>query len=151
MSEVRIEIDIAAPPAAVWSVVMDPERFGEWVTIHRGLGAHSPGPPRVGSWMAQSLTLRGAHFKVKWELVVCEEAKRAEWHGKGPARSHAETEYLLSENADGGTHFSYRNEFRAPMGPLGAAASRVLVGGLPEKEGRATLTALKKLVESAQT
>jgi hypothetical protein len=32
------------------------------------------------------------------------------WKGKGPARSRAETEYRL-EAVDGGTRFSYRNEF----------------------------------------
>lgn len=147
MSEVRVEIDIAAAPDEVWNVVMDPERLGEWVTIHRRLEEHSTGRPEVGSWMKQQLSLHGAHFHVAWELVVCDAERRAEWHGKGPARSHAETEYLLMPNGDGGTHFSYRNQFRAPMGPLGAVASRVLVGGLPEKEGRASLQRLKALLE----
>lgn len=148
MSEVRIEIDIAAEPQAVWDLVMDPERFGDWVTIHRGLEEHSGGPPHVGAWMRQELCLRGAHFHVSWELVVCEPQRRAEWHGRGPARSHAETEYVLRPGADGGTRFSYRNQFKAPMGPLGAVASRALVGGLPEKEGRASLQRLKTLLEN---
>lgn len=140
------QIDISAPPEAVWAVVMDVERLGEWVSIHRGLGEHSPGPAAVGATMEQSLALRGAKFKVKWELVRCEDAKIAEWHGKGPARSKAETEYRL-EAIDGGTRFHYRNEFKAPLGPLGAVASKALVGGLPEKEAHASLDALKALLE----
>jgi uncharacterized protein YndB with AHSA1/START domain len=149
MSEVRVEIDIAAPPEKVWDLVLDPERLGEWVTIHRKLEEHSAGPPRVGSWMKQCLALRGAPFHVSWELVVCEPNTRAEWHGKGPARSHAETEYVLASDGNGGTRFSYRNEFRAPMGPLGAVASRALVGGLPAKEAKASLQRLKALLETS--
>lgn len=140
------QIDIAAPPEAVWAVVMDPARLEEWVSIHRELLSHTPGPPAVGARMEQSLVLRGAKFKVKWELVQCDAPHVAEWHGKGPARSHAETEYRL-EPHDGGTRFHYRNEFKAPLGPLGAVASKALVGGLPEKEAHASLDALKALVE----
>ena len=70
----------------------------------------------------------------------------AHWKGRGPARSHAETEYRLTP-IDGGTRFDYRNAFQAPLGPLGATASKVLVGGLPDREGHASLEALKKLVE----
>jgi uncharacterized protein YndB with AHSA1/START domain len=148
MSEVCEEIDIAAPPQKVWELVMDPERLGEWVTIHRKLHSHSDGKPQLGSKMEQGMTLRGAHFKVKWELVRCDAPHHAEWHGKGPARSHAETEYTPSENEDGSTRFAYRNVFAAPMGPLGAAASKVLVGGLPHKEAVKSLQNLKSLLES---
>jgi len=38
MGEVVSEsIEIAAPIETVWDVVMDPERLGEWVTIHRSV------------------------------------------------------------------------------------------------------------------
>lgn len=140
------EIDLPAPPEAVWDIIMDVERLHEWVSIHRGLGKHSDGPPAVGATMEQTLALRGAKFKVQWELVQCEAPYRATWVGKGPARSKAETGYRL-EAIDGGTRFHYRNEFKAPMGPLGAVASKALVGGLPEKEAHASLANLKALLE----
>ena len=57
------------------------------------------------------------------------------WKGRGPAHSHAETEYRLTA-VDGGTRFAYRNVFKAPLGALGALASRALVGGLPEREAQ---------------
>jgi carbon monoxide dehydrogenase subunit G len=148
MSEVVEEIEIDAPVEKVWALVMDPHRLGDWVTIHRRLYDHSHGEPGVGSTMEQGMTLRGAHFKVKWKLVKCDAPHHAEWHGKGPARSHAETEYHLEDNGKGGTRFSYRNDFSAPMGPLGKAASRVLVGGLPKKEAVRTLQNLKRVLES---
>ena len=144
MSEVVTSIDIDAPPERVWQTVMDPERLGEWVTIHRRLLSHSDDE------MEQVLCLRGANFKVHWHLAEHDEPNHAEWHGRGPARSHAETEYRLADNGRGGTRFDYRNEFKAPLGPLGALASRALVGGLPAKEADASLRRLKALIEDGR-
>jgi carbon monoxide dehydrogenase subunit G len=147
MSEVETSIDIAAPPEKVWALAMDPARLCDWVTIHRRLDDHSDGRLRRGYEMEQTLCLRGVNFKVHWELVRCEHPFHAEWHGRGPARSHAEIEYRLTANDKGGTHFGYRNEFRAPLGPLGAIASRAIVGGLPRREADASLRRLKALAE----
>lgn len=148
MSEVTTQIDIDAPIEKVWEACLDPLRLEEWVTIHRRLLAEHAIPPREGATMEQELCLRGVNFKVKWELVSCHEPRQAEWHGRGPARSHAETEYRLEPLDGGGTRFHYRNVFRAPLGPLGAVASRALVGGLPEREAVASLKRLKALLEN---
>jgi uncharacterized protein YndB with AHSA1/START domain len=146
VSEVVTSIHIHAPPEAVWKVAMDPQRLGEWVTIHRRLNDSSGGAPRRGYEMDQTLCLRGVNFHVHWELVDVDEPHHAAWHGRGPARSRAETEYRLTAAGDG-TRFDYRNEFKAPLGPLGAVASRALVGGLPLREADVTLRRLKELVE----
>jgi uncharacterized protein YndB with AHSA1/START domain len=147
MSKVVTSIKIAAPVERVWEVVMDPTRLHEWVTIHRRLHSASSSPPRRGDRMDQTLSLHGAHFRVHWTLEVCDAPTHAEWHGVGPARSHAETEYTLTA-VDGGTRFDYRNEFKPPLGPVGAVASRVLVRGLPQREADASLRRLKALVEA---
>jgi uncharacterized protein YndB with AHSA1/START domain len=144
VTEVATSIDIDAPVEDVWRTVMDPERLGEWVTIHRKLLSHSPGA------MEQVLCLRGANFKVKWELTANDAPHHAHWHGRGPARSHAETEYRLTDNGRGGTHFDYRNVFHAPLGPLGALASHALVGGQPAREADASLRRLKALLENGR-
>jgi carbon monoxide dehydrogenase subunit G len=141
VSDVSTSIDIDAPVEDVWRTVMDPERLGDWVTIHRELLSHSDDE------MEQLLCLRGAKFKVKWHLATNDAPHHAQWKGRGPARSHAETEYRLSDNGNGGTRFDYRNEFKAPLGPLGALASHALVGGLPAKEANASLARLKALME----
>jgi uncharacterized protein YndB with AHSA1/START domain len=146
MSEVETSISIAAPPNDVWAVIMDPHRLKDWVTIHRRLHDSPDGPPAVGDEMVQTLCLRGANFKVTWELAACDAPHHAEWKGRGPARSKAATEYRLTA-VDGGTRFDYRNEFKAPLGPLGALASHAIVGGLPAKEADASLRKLKALVE----
>src|SRR4051794_25911317 len=89
---VTTSIDIAAPPEAVWDVVMDARRLGDWVTIHRRLDAAPPEPLREGAHMEQTLCLRGVNFHVRWELTEYSAPRHAVWEGRGPARSHASTE-----------------------------------------------------------
>lgn len=146
MSVVVATIQIDAAPQAVWDMVMDPARTLEWVTIARKVERVDDGPLREGFRMDQTLCLRGVKFKVKWSLEELDEPWVAKWEGRGPARSTARIENRLSER-DGGTHFDYRNEFKAPMGPLGAVASRAVVGGIPDREANTSLQRLKAILE----
>ncbi len=148
MSKVNASVHIDAPPEKVWEVVMDPNRLAEWVTIHRRLNHADEGRPRVGYQMEQQVHLRGVSLDVHWELVECSPNSRAVWEGRGPARSHARTEYVLVPEPRGsGTRFSYHNQFHAPLGPIGAIASRALVGGMPEREAHRTLERLSELMK----
>lgn len=146
MSLVTVSTNIAATREDVWQTVMDPYRLGDWVTIHRKLVHADDGPPRVGYEMEQRIHLRGVSIDVHWKLVKCDPCARAVWEGRGPARSRARTEYLLREH-DGGTRFDYRNEFRPPLGPIGALVSRALVGGISEREAKRTLDRLRTYLE----
>jgi len=83
---------------------------------------------------------------VHWRLVECRPQRLAVWEGRGPARSRARSEYILRPD-DGGTRFDYRNEFRAPLGPVGAVVSRALVGGIPVREANRTLHLLRSHLE----
>jgi uncharacterized protein YndB with AHSA1/START domain len=146
MSLVTASISLAAPPEEVWRMVMDPNRLGDWVSIHRRLLRADKGPARVGYEMDQRISMRGVSLDVHWKLIDCVPAERAVWQGRGPARSRAETVYALAPE-DGGTRFDYRNEFHPPLGPVGALASRALVGGMPEREARRTLERLSVLMQ----
>jgi carbon monoxide dehydrogenase subunit G len=146
VSVVRASIDIAAPIEDVWESIIDPARIRAWVTIVDKIDHVDTGAIRPGFRMDQTLHLRGVHFKVRWTLEEVRAPRYARWVGTGPARSTATTEYRLSEH-DGHTRFEYCNEFRTPFGPLGAAASKVIVGGIPEKEANASLRRLKEILE----
>jgi uncharacterized membrane protein len=152
MTLVKASIEIDAPPDAVYEKVLDPACLSKWVTIHRRVNTSDSGEPRKGYEMNQTLCLRGANFKVQWTLTEAEEGKRATWEGRGPAHSYARTAYRLSP-VDGGarTHFDYENEFKAPGGIIGAAASRVLVGGVPQREANRSLQNLKSLIENSRS
>jgi len=147
MSVVTATTQIAASPAEVWDMVMDPRRLGDWVTIHRRLVHSDDGPVRVGFQMDQQIHLRGVNLEVHWQLIKCRPNELAVWEGRGPARSRARTEYTLHAEGDG-TRFDYRNEFHPPLGPLGALVSRALVGGMPDREAKSTLKRLQSHLQS---
>ena len=146
MTLVTATIDIDAPREKVFSFMLDPSRLDEWVTIHRRVNRADDGRPHEGYEMEQTLCLRGANFKVRWTLTDAERPDHATWEGRGPAHSYARTSYTLQAH-DGGTRFDYENEFKAPGGVIGAAASRALMGGVPEREANRSLQRLKALLE----
>jgi uncharacterized membrane protein len=147
MTLVTASIDIDAPRERVFQTALDPSRLNEWVTIHRRVNDVDDGKPREGYGMEQTLCLRGANFKVKWHITEFKPGEHVTWEGRGPAHSYARTSYSVSDRDGDGTHFKYENEFKAPGGFLGAAASRVVVGGVPQREANRSLQQLKALLE----
>ncbi len=147
MTLVTASIDIDAPREKVFGTAMDPARLKDWVTIHRRVNDTDDGNPHEGFEMEQTLCLRGVNFKVKWKITEYEPGKHVTWEGRGPAHSYARTAYTVSDRDGDGTHFEYENEFKAPGGLLGKAASRVIVGGVPQREANESLAALKRLLE----
>jgi uncharacterized membrane protein len=148
VTQVIASIEIDAPREKVYDLALDPARLDEWVTIHRRVNSRDAGPPREGYEMNQTLHLRGANFKVSWTLTEADRPDRATWEGRGPAHSYARTSYDLRALDGGRTRFEYENEFTAPGGFLGAAASRMLIGGVPEREAKRSLERLKALLEA---
>src|SRR5690349_16438330 len=137
MSTVTAEIAIDAPIDEVFALAMDPSRTMEWVTIARAVKDVEGEPTKRGFTMKQQLCLRGVPFWVNWHLVESDAPFYARYEGKGPMRSKAIIENRLEESDDGGTVYHYSNSFKAPFGPLGSTAEKVLAGGIPEREARA--------------
>jgi uncharacterized protein YndB with AHSA1/START domain len=146
MSEVHAEIEIATPVQRVWDTIMNTDRLKDWVTIHRSVENVSQ-PLEQGSTMDQVLHMRGVSFKVHWTLVDLSAPTKAQWDGRGPARSRARIRYELSPRGDDRTLFKYTNEFTPPGGMLGNMASRVIVGAASEREANGSLSRLKALLE----
>jgi len=139
-------IEIAAPPSEVWAVIMDPQRFGDWVTAHRKVYDAPNGELSQGDSFRQKLRVVGPSFKVKWSIVEAEEPNLAVWEGKGPGGSAAHVRYELSENGNGGTRFDYHNNFELPGGPLSIPAKGI-AGPPATKQAKKTLQNLKALLE----
>ena len=149
MTLVTAAIEIDAPRVRVYDAVLDPDHLDEWVTIHRRLHRRDAGPLREGFEMEQTLVVRHTPFTVRWTLTAADRPDHATWEGRGPAHSYARTGYRLRE-VNGGTRFEYENEFKVPGGFLGAAASRVIVGGVPQREANRSLQRLKTLIEDGK-
>jgi uncharacterized membrane protein len=147
MSTVREKIRIQAPIDRVWDTIMDPSRFGDWVTIHRGVRNVSSDPRAKGATMDQVMHMRGLTFKVHWTLFDVDAPNLAEWRGRGPAHSEARIEYKLTAAGDDATEFEYTNEFHVPGGRLGGVATNMIVGAASEREAHNSLARLKALLE----
>ena len=144
--KVERSIEIAAPPERIYAVIMDPTCLERWVTIHAALEQAPAGQLERGSELTQRLQLAGRGFTVHWKVIENRPARKVVWEGRGPMRSRAGVTYELAPDGDGGTRFTYTNEFALPGGPLGRAAGpvvrRVTAGELDQ-----SLDRLKLLVE----
>lgn len=147
MSTVQAEIQIDAPIERVWETIMDPQRLGDWVTIHKSVSNVSAHPLRQGATMDQAMQVRGLTFRVHWLLVSINAPHDAQWEGGGPAHSNALIRYELSRAGDGRTNFRYTNEFHPPGGRLGNVAGRMIVGATSQREANNSLSRLKALLE----
>jgi len=143
--KVSRETHIAAPPQAVYDIVMDPQRLKDWVTIHQRLEGRPASPLKKGSTLTQCLKLAGKKFNVHWKVVENDPCQRVVWEGRGPVASRARVEYRFDAN-DGGTDFAYVNEYDLPGGPFGRVAGRA-VSRVTQKELDGSLQRLKQLVE----
>jgi carbon monoxide dehydrogenase subunit G len=147
MAKLERTIDIDAPPEDVYDVLMDPQRLGDWVTIQDELVEAPEAPLEKGDTLVQRMKIAGKRFKVAWCVDVADRPSMASWTGDGPMGSTARATYELESNGNGGTRFSYTNEYDMPGGPLGKAAGKALVtasGG----EADQTLERLKKVIEA---
>ncbi len=140
------EVDIDAPPEAVYGLVMDPRRLGDWVSIHHRLEEAPDGELDRGSELTQCVKVAGQRFKVRWRVVEDDCPRRVVWEGRGPVRTHARVIYDL-DGRDGGTRFSYVNEYELPGGAAGRLAGRA-VTRTAEREMERSLDRLKQLLEA---
>jgi carbon monoxide dehydrogenase subunit G len=143
--KVERTVDIAAPPREVYDVVMDPDRLGDWVTIHDHLEDAPRGQLKRGSKLTQCLRIAGRRFTVRWTVAENDPCKRVVWDGRGPLGSQAWVVYEFDENGKG-TRFSYMNQYDLPGGVFGRMAGRA-VSRVTEKEADGSLQRLKSLLE----
>lgn len=147
MDPVDVTVELDAPPAQVFALLLDIERTPEWVTICRAVLSVDPGTPTPGWKCRQRYALRGAPFVVSWTLDELTPEQRISWSGKGPARSKASIQQDLSPLSGGKrTKLRYRNEFKTPGGPFGAVASKALMGDTADVEAHRSLEQLGRLL-----
>lgn len=146
MANVSTSIDINAHAQDVWAVATDLGRMGEWVSIHRDFPTPPPGDVKAGTQFKQTLAVAGTPFEIEWTAAEVDGPHRLSWDGVGPAGSTARTTYSLAAE-NGGTRFTYENEFKLPAGKVGDAAGHV-VSGAADREASDSLARLKALVEA---
>jgi carbon monoxide dehydrogenase subunit G len=139
-------IAIDAPIDEVWDLVMDPERLGDWVTIHESVFDVPDGELEQGSRFGQKMKLKGVPLKVRWLIAEMDAPRLARWEGEAAAGAKARISYELREE-DGGTVFDYENEFDMPGGKVGKLAGRAFNAASGNREAKKSLARLKELLE----
>jgi uncharacterized membrane protein len=79
--EYRISIDIEAPPAVVWPVMEDGERWPEWTPSVRSVKRLDKGPLRVGS---RALIRQPRFPPAVWKVTTLEPGRRFVWKSGMP-------------------------------------------------------------------
>jgi carbon monoxide dehydrogenase subunit G len=147
MARLERTIEIDAPPDRVYDVLTDPKCLGSWVTIQEELVSAPEAPLEKGDCVVQRMKVVGKSFEVSWDVEVADRPNKVRWSGDGPMGSKARATYELSSNGNGGTKFSYTNEYDVPGGPIGKFAGKALVSA-SGNEADATLQRLKEFIES---
>ena len=143
--KIERSIVIAAPPDAVYDLVMDPSRLGDWVTVHEEL-LHAPnGVLDKGDELSQKLKVAGQAFKVNWTVATAHRPPDLAWEGRAPRGTKARVSSDLEPRGDG-TCFNYVNEYDLPGGPLGKLGGKAFES-TAAKEADRTLVRLKGLLE----
>lgn len=143
--KVEGSVDMSASPEKVYGLVMDPRRLREWVSVHDRLMWAPDGELDEGSTLSQRLRVAGKRFTVRWCVTEDDRPRRVVWEGRGPVRTQARVTYEFA-SVDGGTRFSYANEYELPGGPAGRLTGRA-VSRVAKHEVDRSLERLKKLAE----
>ncbi len=138
--------EIAASREAVWEVISDPSRLGEWVTFDRGIEGDRPTTVEEGTTFTQQVSVADQEFDVEWTAREVSPPSRMVWDGEGPMGSSARSTYELSDAGEK-VEFTYSTEFAPPGGKVGEVAA-TLVESSSQREADESLRRLKRLVEA---
>jgi carbon monoxide dehydrogenase subunit G len=132
-------IDIAAPPAQVWAVMSDVERWHEWTASITAVRRLDDGPMRVGSRAhVKQPKLAGAVFEVSsWQPE-----RGFDWVTRSPGIAGLARH--LVEPTTHGSRVTLSVTFSGPLSGLLA----LVFGGLTDRYIRMEAAGLKRRVES---
>ena len=135
MSTVHVQIEIDAPPQAVWDTVMDPRpprRLGDDPPVGQVCLRY---PCAGGARMDQVLHIRGVSFKVHWTLDVSDAPTRGGMAGSGPGDVTRADPLCADGRRRGPTTVRLHQRVPPPGGPLGRRRQPVVVGTRPRARG----------------
>ncbi len=112
---------------------MDPQRLGDWVTIHRRLDQRGRGHRRVGYEMGQQIHLRGVSVDVHWQLSSAARAPCGVGGPRAGALAGAAPN-MPSHRPTAAPSLTTETSSTRRSGRSAPSSARALVGGIPERE-----------------
>jgi carbon monoxide dehydrogenase subunit G len=120
---------VSAPPEAVWELVSDPERFGEWAELTEEV-IRADKPLRLGStYEERNVVLGPIKGTSRWTVVQHEAPRRQMHRGEGIALASSLDFFMELEPAERATQLTVGLRYRPGLGALGALIDRIHLRG----------------------
>ena len=131
MPRVEVSEEIPVEPDAVWDVVSDLSRLGEWLELHEDWRSEVPDDLGEGTELSSIVAVKGMRNRVTWRIEEFRPPELIVLTGEGKGGTKASLQ-VSATSVDGGTRVELETEFSNPalIGPLGSAAGRTLKGAL---------------------
>lgn len=146
MAHLEVQTFIAAPPEAVWEVLADIERQGDWMVDVRTLEIVSDTKRGVGTVMRVTSELFGLPLvKDVMEITAWDPPRRMDVAHRGQFSGSGS---FVLERIENGTLLIWVEDFQPPLGRLGAAAFAVAVRPHLARVFARSMANVKRLAEA---
>ena len=148
MNQIRRELDIAASPETIFSLLTDVDRLPDWSTITVETRDPSPGRLKEGDTFTQTLRVLGRTLETDWRVTELEAPRGVAYAATGPAGARLRMRQAVRAH-EGGSTVTFDVEYELPGGFLGDLAELV-AGRRNERELEHSMQNLKDLAEASR-
>jgi Polyketide cyclase / dehydrase and lipid transport len=93
--------EIIAPLEAVWGIIKDPSRYGDWNVTHTGFPDGTPAFYAEGMTLRERLVIMGMPAEARWTITHYEDLRGVAMEGDGPMGIKLRQILALTRNGDG--------------------------------------------------
>ena len=147
MGQVVVTRHLAATPAELWSIVIDPRTWGDWFTVHDRWLNCLPASLAEGTGLAAKVVLLGVANRMAWTVESVVAPTSLVLVGTGPARLAARWVFAMGP-AETGSWFTFAGDLEGTLvrGALVKAVERDCA-----KQVEMSLTLLEALAAPPRT
>jgi Polyketide cyclase / dehydrase and lipid transport len=93
--------EIIAPLEAVWGIIKDPGRYGDWNVTHTGFPDGTPDFYAEGMTLRERLVIMGMPAEARWTITHYEDLRGVAMEGNGPMGIALRQVLALTRKDDG--------------------------------------------------
>jgi hypothetical protein len=114
MGHVVVTRHLAATPAELWSIVIDPRTWGDWFTVHDRWLNCLPASLAEGTGLAAKVVLLGVANRMAWTVESVVAPTSLVLVGTGPARLAARCVFAMGP-AETGSWFTFAGDLEGTL------------------------------------
>ncbi|MBB3604992.1 carbon monoxide dehydrogenase subunit G [Mycolicibacterium sp. BK556] len=145
MGHIEATRDLAASPEALWSIISNPNTWGQWFTVHDKWLEEPPATLTPGVRLTAKLVMLNMANKIEWSVKSVEAPSSLSLGGTGMAGVKADFTFTI-EPVGAGSRFTVAGDFEGAL-VKGALAKAVEKDGAKQLDK--TLTKLDELASAA--